>query len=186
MALAELIGRLERDAQSRADALAKQARDEIARLESEADRAAGQLRSGELAVRRERRRARLERELAEARAQSRAEVLRARERLIDRVFHRAGELLPSLREDRRVRRWLEASLEAAGGYLDGGLIRVAPELTEGLSSPTGLELIADASVPLGARLASKDGHLTIELTLERALERARPALSIALAKELPR
>lgn len=185
MALSDLIARLERDAQARLDDVARRTREEIEQIEAQAGRASAQRRDAELAARRTRRQAALDRELAAARAKARGEVLRARQTLIDRIFERARALLPTRATAPEVREAIAGRVSRSLSYLGGAARgRCSAELTGALTRP-GVAWEADAKVPAGALLEALDGSVTIDLTLERALESGRAELAIGLAKELP-
>ncbi len=185
MALAELIARLERDAQARIDATLGGARAEVDRLTAEADRVLELKRDEELAARRRRRRARLEAELAAARSRAQAAELRARHAVLGRVFDRARQLLPTLESDPRFLEQLGAMIQQAAGYLGpDARARCRPSLRAALEGGP-VPVVIDDAAPPGAWVEAEGGP-RIDLTLLGLLERRRPRLAIELVGELPR
>ncbi len=132
MALADLIARLEHDADARIAELTAKAEAEARSLLAEASRVKETLRTTELSRRRASQRAKLERELADARARARAQVLEARHAVLARIFAQARERLPALGASERWAAVLPHHLEQALRYVEGQRVigLVLPQIRE--------------------------------------------------------
>lgn len=93
MSLEHLVSALEDEARVQAEALLEEARGEAARIRREAREEAERRRAEQVEARESTWREEADRAVAEARRAGRAAVLRARDRLLDRVRERAEEML---------------------------------------------------------------------------------------------
>jgi hypothetical protein len=172
MALEDLIARLEREAQSRVDAVLEKARAEAAAVDRQAAQDTSRERAAVLAERRARRRAQLDRELGLLRVKLRAAELAARQRVLECIFERARALSRASA--------VPSQLSAARAYLPGRLrARCAPDLADAVRA-AGIEVAGEAQ-----GLVLDDGDCTIDLSPAALLSRRRAQLFIELAKELP-
>jgi vacuolar-type H+-ATPase subunit E/Vma4 len=188
VALEHLLATLERDAEADAAAALHAVRAEGERIAAET--------AARLWRQRERRRAAAEAELrgateravAEVRHRTRAEVLEARRRFLDRVFAAAtaalGEAarLPALLER------LPADLAEARAYLGEGRIRVRcrPALAERLGGlargDPALSIEPDPEAGTGVRLVAEDESVEVDHTLETRLAHMGPVLALEVLR----
>ncbi len=191
MGLPELVARLERDADARVAAIDDACRREVEAIEAEARRLEARRTADELANKRSERRARLDRELAEARVRSRKDLLDARRAVLDRVLSRAAALLEHANEDPAYRASLGARLSLALSFVRGpATIRCRPDLDLAVKHALGTSGSAtvqtDAGMPAGFVVTSDDGAVEIDDTLGSRLARMGDALAIELLQEVER
>jgi vacuolar-type H+-ATPase subunit E/Vma4 len=192
LGLEELIGRLERDAAARIAAIEARAKAEVDAIEASAAEAAARVSEETLADRRAQRRARLDRELSEARHAARADELRAQHALLARVMDRASALLlrEDLDRDESLLRALPARVADALRFVEGRAagIRcrpaVAPAIRSATAGQAGITVEEDPSMAPGFSVAAEDGSLEVDDTLPARLQRLRPRLLIELLAEV--
>jgi len=177
MALADLIARLEREAQARVDGVLEKARAEAAAIDRQAALDTSREQEAVLAARRAQRRAQLDRELGALRAKLKVAELAARQRVLERILDRAQALAHLTA--------LPGQLSAALLYLPGRVrARCAPHLTQALRT-AGIEVAGTPGPASAGELVLDDGACTIDLSAAALLERQRAQIFIELAKELP-
>ena len=192
MGLDELLGRLERDADARVAAIEARARAEVATIDAAADQASSQARGQKLAGLRADRRARLDRELAQARHAARRDRLGAEHALLDRVMVRAGTLLLELESNEAYLSTIPERLAEALRFVEGRAARVrcrptlAPALRGGLEGRADVTIEELATMPPGFSVVATDGSVEVDDTLPARLERLRPRLLIELLAEVQR
>jgi vacuolar-type H+-ATPase subunit E/Vma4 len=177
MALTDLIEVLRREAEAEAAAIlaAAEAEAEAIRKRTAADLAAR--RAALEAELDEARRSAVELALSTARLGARRGVLEARERLLDRVFQAARAGFAEALEREEYHQALPDQLAEALGCLGDrpGTLRCHPAvhrpIEELLGARRGIRLLPDASAGAGFRLASDDGAVEIDATLEDRLIR---------------
>jgi vacuolar-type H+-ATPase subunit E/Vma4 len=187
MALADLIARLEQDANGRVAALREQADAEVRAIEGEALRVAGEASDRRLQARRRELEGRLQRELAQARQQARARELAARRALVSRVLARAEALLPEASAAAEYRARLPAHAAETLAYLEGlrPILRCHPSL-EPLLAPLKSEdvlLQPDAALGPGVIAEAADGSVRVDNTLLARLRRLERQLTLELLRE---
>jgi vacuolar-type H+-ATPase subunit E/Vma4 len=189
MGLEELVARLEQDADTRVAEIEARSRREVDAIEAESARAASRRQTDVLAEQRAERRARLGRELAEARRRTRAEALRARGTVVDRVMARAAQLLDAAPRDPAYVSAVAGRLRLALGYFgDGVVVRCRPELapavTEALAAVAGAVMTEEPAMAAGVTLSARDGSMDIDDTLPTRLAAMRDELAIEVLREL--
>lgn len=186
MALADLIARLEHDADARIAELTAKAEAEARSILAEASRVKETLRTTELGQRRAARQARLERELAEARARARAQVLEARHAVLARIFEQARARLPALGASEAWSAVLPQHLEQALRYVEGQrvIVKCAPPFTpivrQHLAGRDTVIVVEDPQTPAGFIVTSADEGVVIDQTLSARLTRSEQRLAVEL------
>ena len=182
MGLAELVTRLERDADARVDGIEARAREELAAIEKAQERASSDSLAAELATRRAARLAATERELSLARRSADRAVLRARREALDRVLARASELLEGANADPAYRATLGARVRAALGFVGSdAVVRCRADLAGALRD-LGVAVREDPAI--GAGFVVEAGAVRVDETLAARLERMRDAIVMELAAEI--
>jgi vacuolar-type H+-ATPase subunit E/Vma4 len=188
MALADLLQALEREATARAEALVAEARGEADRLTA--------AHVAELAARRQRAladrelalRADGERSIIAARREAERAQLLARHELLARVHDRARQNLARHAETAQGRTAAGALVTRALTYLGEMPVNAcaAPALVATIQAAcTSRSNVAVAAAPdagTGARLATADGSVEVDATLEGVLERLWPELAMDIAR----
>jgi len=177
MALENLIQVLRREADAEVAAIqaAARAEAEAIRGRCEADLAAR--RSSFEAERDTIRRSAVELALAAARRDARRAMLEARERLLGRVFAAARSRFPEVLPEAQYRATLPAQLTEAVRCLGErpGTIRCHPTLHQELvplaGHHRGVRLVSDPALGSGFKVASDDGSVEIDGTMEDRLTR---------------
>jgi vacuolar-type H+-ATPase subunit E/Vma4 len=189
LAIDELITALGEDAEKQARAELDQAKADAARITSQT-RDQIVRRRAEFLVRLEADlREENEIELVEARRRSRSIVLGARQRLLDRVFVAAEARLPHLLDEATYRTALPDEVQLALTYVGGepAVIRCSSSLTDAIrllvADRPGTTVKADPVVGSGFKVASADGYVEVDCTLEARLQRLRPQLSLEVLRE---
>jgi vacuolar-type H+-ATPase subunit E/Vma4 len=190
MALEELLQVLRRETEAEAAAIlaAARAEAEAIQIRCEADLAARgeSFRSEQETVRR----SAVELAVAQARRESRRDMLEARERMLARVFARAQEQFPKTLRTTEYQAALSTQVSEALNCLAAraGSVRCHPELAPALapmlSTRQGVTVTVDASVGSGFKVASEDGTVEIDGTLEGRLERTRNRMKQAVMAAL--
>lgn len=201
MAIDTLLETLEANGRKRAADILREARAEARRIRERADREETR-RRGELLAGLERElRAELSGELARVRGEGRRAALEARRDLLERVFERAGDRLPSALGSTAFRGALPTRMTTAWRYLPAGeaVVSCPPELEAVVRSAierhepgrgpgghlTGIEVEPDPGAAAGFLLRSGDGGVVVDDTLAGRLARRRPELEIAVLERLP-
>jgi len=188
--LGELLAALTREAERDA---ARLRADAAARATAIADGAAAQanrVRAAQLGERESQWRAEAERALGAARHAARAQVLAARDALLERVHAAVRARLPELVDDPAYRAVLSRDVRAALAYLgdEPVTLRCTPALADAVRA-----LVADdarvrvepgAAVGTGVRAVSADGAVEVDNTLEGRLDRLRARVSFAALHRL--
>jgi vacuolar-type H+-ATPase subunit E/Vma4 len=192
MGLSELTARLERDAATRIAALREKARVEAEALSSAAGESTAALLEQQLTVRRAERQARLERDLSAARQRARADVLRARHQVLERIFAAARALAAAAEEDPDYLAALPKHLAESLRYVEGqpAVVRcrpgVAARVRQLLQGRADVELAETPDAAVGVEVSARDGSVTVDDTLLARLRRLEPRLSVTLLAELER
>lgn len=192
MALAELMARLEQEAQSQADAFRRQADVEVQAIELETSAAIADATVRHAARARAGRQVVLRRERAEAARQARARELEARHALVARVLSRAAALYGEIATSREYIAALPGHAEDALSYVEGlpSRIRCHASSIEAIQPVVarhdGVVLVADDTIGPGVVVETEDGVVVIDNTLETRVARVRDRLAIALAQGVDR
>ncbi len=183
MALEHLLAALERDATAEAERRLAAARAEAAAIRAAAEERLARRRAEVLDARAAELRGRAERALGEARRGGRRLVLEARHRLLGRVLAAARARLPEAMATPEYRAALPAALGAALACAGDAavVVRCPPALAaavrDALPRASGAAVEADSGVRAGFTLATADGVLTVDDTLDGRLERLWPRLA---------
>lgn len=163
---------------------------EAARLRADAATEAGAIVRNRVEARRRELAADFGRRRAAARQASRRRVFEARDRLLAKVRESATAMLPAALLGPGGRPQVAALLDEAWQYLPpgGAVVRCQPGLGSVVQSCVAgrpnVEVMEDPSVHAGLRIASQDGRLTVDNTLETRLARSWEALAAELLAKL--
>src|SRR5512144_1121146 len=180
MGLEHLLEALERDADAQVEQTLAQARAEADRITTESAAALEQRCRAAAAARASARVQDVEHAVTLARREARRSLLEARERLLERVFTAARAELPAAAAGPAYRASLPAALSGALAAVgsDQAVIRcpatLAPDVER--ARPRGSTSVAvevDPASGSGFRVASTDGAVEIDDTLESRLDRLR-------------
>ncbi len=182
MGLEHLLEALERDANAQIEQLRAQARAEADRLTTTATEALEGRRREAREVRERSRLQEVEHAVTLARRSARRSVLEARERLLERVFTAARAELPAAAAGPTYRAALPAALTGALAAVgnEPAVIRCPKALARELErlGPAGrASVVVDPAAGSGFRLATADGAVEVDDTLEARLDRLRPVLA---------
>jgi vacuolar-type H+-ATPase subunit E/Vma4 len=187
MAIDQLLASLTRDADTVIADLIRAAREE-----AEAERAAAmaerrQRQDAAVAQTRHALEAALEADLVEAGREASRAMLRMREELLARILARARACLATRHEDASAAAM--ALLREAWSYLGEApaTLRCAAVMgpaLEPVARELGLECVTDDTVGPGAVLATRDGRLSVDATLEQHLLRTWPDEAIRIGARL--
>jgi V/A-type H+-transporting ATPase subunit E len=182
MGLEHLLEALERDANAQIEQLLAQARAEADRLTAAATETRERRCRAADEVRERSRLQEVERAVTLARRVARRSVLEARERLLDRVFTAARTELPAAAAGPAYRAALPAALAGALAAVgnEPAVIHCPKMLVrdlERLRPADRSSIEVDAAVGSGFRLATVDGAVEVDDTLEARLDRLRPMLA---------
>jgi vacuolar-type H+-ATPase subunit E/Vma4 len=191
MPLDQLLAALEREAGRTAEHLLDAARAEADQLAGSTERAIAGRRDTAAGVTMSQQRAVLERAVSDAARAARRDTLIARERLLARVFDAVRAALP----DAIAKPSYHASLptrvaaalacfderEAAVLHCPASLVAVLQSIVAGRATVTVQEGLAGGS---GFRLATTDGTIEVDDTLESRLETTRPSLARKALRQL--
>jgi len=189
--LAQLVARLEHEADARIASIEERARAELEGIAQQRERASSAAREQDLAVRRAARRTRLEGELAQARSQARDATLSARRAFVDRVLGRAATMLDGAERDETYLSALAGQTAEVMRFVDDRpvSVRCRPALATRLSRAPGTLAAAlepDPQCPVGVILTARDGSVQIDDTLSARLQRLRGQLGPELLAEVER
>jgi len=190
MALADLMARLECDAQSQVDAIARDADAQVRAIEAATEEAVASLTAHHLERERSTRLAAYQVELALARREAHARELEARRALIERVLARARAHIPTAAASPAYAEALPGHVDDALSFLEGLEPRVrcqaafAPALEAVIDRHPGARLVIDESVGPGVIAEAADGSVSVDNTLAARLDRACSRLAMALSRRL--
>jgi vacuolar-type H+-ATPase subunit E/Vma4 len=189
MALPDLIARLEQEAQSRAEAIQRDADAELRAIEADTERRVHEITASQLEHGRAERHLGRERELAAARRQARAGELQALHTQIRNVLTRARALIPEAAASAPYLEAVPSHLEQALLFVEGLHPRArcqavfAPLVTP-IVTRYGAQLVLDETVGPGVVVEAGDGSVVVDNTLAARLARAESRLTIDLARTL--
>lgn len=187
MALADLVARLERDAQARVDDIGARADAEVRDIEAAAARGVADAAKQRLGRLRAERLSTLARELAQARLRARAAELAAQRALVERIMARARESLAEVEASPRYVEAVPILLDEALAYVEGleARVRCSPSTALVLRSSASrrdLRIEIDPSAGPGVTVEAVDGALAVAIdnSLAARLGRLEPQLTIDL------
>jgi len=186
----DIIRTLERDAEAQAAARMEQARERAEAVRAEAEREASARRRVILGEREEELRADGRRKVAQAGRESRATVLQAEQRVLERIFAKATSLLEEPSSLETYQTHLSTHLGEALAYVGTRPVTVIckPQLADAvrhlLSERQSVRVRADQDAPLGLVVVSDDGALTVDNSVAGRLRRLKAELSSTLLKRL--
>jgi vacuolar-type H+-ATPase subunit E/Vma4 len=192
MALEHLLAALEREANAQAAALLAAARAEAAGIGRDADEAVARRRSDVLAIREAELRGAAEAAVGEARRAGRATALQALERLLDRVLGAARAMFPAALVSDAYRAALPAHVAEALHALgdEPAVIRcpkaLVPAVRAAARSRKHVTVRGDPTARPGVSVATADGVIEVDNTLDGRLERLRPRLSLEVVARVER
>ena len=170
MGFAQLVARLEREADARVAAIEDAARRELEAIAEEGARASSEVRAGELARLRAARRARLA--------------------FIERVLARARVLLEDAEHDGAYLDGIAAQTGEALRYVDDRPITLrcrpalAARLAQAMVGRGEIVLEPDATCPVGVVLEARDRSVVVDDTLAARLERLAAEIGPSLVSEV--
>jgi vacuolar-type H+-ATPase subunit E/Vma4 len=189
MALPDLIARLEQEAQSRVEAIQRDADAGVRAIEAETEQEIEEITTHQLEHGRAGRHVGRERERALARRQARARELEAVHRQIGRILSRARALVPEIARSASYVAALPSHLEQALMFVEGLHPRVrcqaacATVLTS-IVTRCGAQLVVDETIGPGVFVAAGDDSVVVDNTLAARLARSESRLTIELARRL--
>jgi vacuolar-type H+-ATPase subunit E/Vma4 len=190
MALADLISRLEHEAQDRVRAILEKADAEVRAIEETTEKMVAEIVSRQFERERAERYLVQQRELVIARRQARARELEAQHVQIARGLNRARTLLPEIGASPAYAGAVPSHLEEALSFLHGLQPRVrcqaafVPLLQGAIDRHDGSQLVIDESTGAGFVAEAGDGSVVVDDTLPVRLARAETRLTMALARKL--
>jgi vacuolar-type H+-ATPase subunit E/Vma4 len=187
MALEQLLASLTRDADTAIADLLRAAHSEVDAVRAAAAAERRQRRDAAVAQTSRALEAGLEEDIVEAGREATRAVLRMREELLARILARARVCLATRHEDTGAAAM--ALLREAASYLGEvpATLRCAAAMLPALDPVArvlGLECVTDDTVGPGAILATADGRLCVDATLEQHLLRTWPDEAIRIAARL--
>jgi vacuolar-type H+-ATPase subunit E/Vma4 len=187
-----LLATLEREADAEITRVMDEARVRAAELTRAAEQRLAERRAATLGKRETEARAQHERALAGARLAARARVLEARAALLDRVFRELRAVLPDIARSDAYRRNLAAQWRRLHAFVGDrpATVRAMPALTAALRrlihTNGHIRVQPDSHMTAGFCVATVDGALEVDASLQSRLERLRPQLALeALAALSP-
>jgi len=206
VSLDRLLRVLREEAEERREEILERARTEAEAIVAEAREEAEERTARHRAEVEGKARARARIEIAQARRRARERVLTARTEALDELFRETGELLSDAASSDAYRELLPRLLRSALAHVAGEdlEVRCSPGLEEvveaalaetgdGNGEPEGGGRVAadrvstfevDPSLAPGFQVTDSDGSLTVDGTLEGALRRLRPRLSVELVSRI--
>lgn len=190
MAIEQLLATLEREGKEDAERVVADARAEAARLRAAAEEDLDRRRRDRVEPEGRRLRAEAAAALAVARHTARRAQLLARDRLLERIFAAARELLAAAAGSEAYRRTLGRRVEEAASYAGDSpaVLRCPPALAHTLApvvaSLLNLTVEPDAGAPPGFSITSADGAVSVDQTLTGRLAQLAPQLAIDLVARL--
>lgn len=192
MSLADLIARLEQDADTKVEAITRQADADVLAIQSSAAQAAAESTTRHLAQRRAERHAAYARELAHARRLARMRELEAQHALLSRILDRARVQMPKAAALPQYVAVLPRHLEEALSYLEGlaAQVRCGPSaaavLRPAVSAHPSIDLVVDEAIGPGLVAEAADGSVLVDNTLAARLARLETRLAVELLTEVGR
>jgi vacuolar-type H+-ATPase subunit E/Vma4 len=190
MPLEHLLGALEREAAVQAEAVRAAARTEAAAIAGAADARLTHRRGELLGSRETELREAAATALEEARRTSRATVLQARQRLLERVLAAAQGMLPDALESDAYRAALpEHVTQGLRAIGDGPVVIRCPEILVPavravVAARKDVSVRGDAASGSGVVIATADGAIEADNTLDGRIERLRPRLALEVLARL--
>jgi vacuolar-type H+-ATPase subunit E/Vma4 len=190
MALADLISRLEREAQDRVQAIQDKADAEVRAIEESTEKAVAEIMAHQFERERAERHLGRQRELAVAWRQARTRELEAQRLQIARVLNRARTFLAAIATSPAYAAAVPTHLDEALSFLHGLQPRVrcqavfAAVLQAAVNRHEGSQLVIDESTGPGFVAEASDGSVVVDNTLAARLARAETRLTIELARKL--
>jgi vacuolar-type H+-ATPase subunit E/Vma4 len=190
MALAELISRLEQEAQLRIEALQRDGEEQVRAIKAATGLAASTLTTTYLEQQRTEREAAHARVLAAARARARAREIEATHAQVARILDRARDLIEDIAASPTYAAVLPLHVDEALSFLEGLQPRVrcrcrfATLVGPAVARHTGASLVVDESVGVGIVAESHDGAVVVDNTLSARLALRHRDLMPALARRL--
>jgi vacuolar-type H+-ATPase subunit E/Vma4 len=179
-----LLATLEREADAEVTRVLDEARTRAAELTAAAEQRMAARRALTLGRREAEARADEERALSAARRAAQAQVLAARAETLDRVFAAVRAELPALGKSPAYRAQVGAHLEHVLRFAGDQPVTVqcSPAVSNALRATVKtngrLRIESDRRIAAGFRIATMDGVLEVDATLESRLERLRPRLAL--------
>lgn len=193
MPLDQLLAALEREASRTGEHLLAEARAEAERLTAGTEREIAQRRDTAAAAAAGEQRGALERAISDAARAARRDTLIARERLLARVFAAVRTALPETIAQSSYRASLPTRVAAAVACFDDReptVLRCPASLVASLQSIVAehpaITVQESHDAGSGFRLATADGTIEVDDTLESRLETARPSLARKALQQLER
>lgn len=191
MGMDRLLESLREDARERGEEILSRAREEAERVRAEGRDELRALRERRLEDVEAEARAAASGEVAAARREAAAARLRARDRVLERVFEGVRVQLSDAVGTEDYRRLARVDLGRTQSYVGGreGSLRCGPEtvaVLEEAMADLGLEMAVDVDreAAPGFRAVAEGGSPEVDATLPTWLERLRPELAIELAGKL--
>ena len=190
MALEHLIEVLRQGTEAEAAAILAAARADADAIRARNEAELTERRGIQLTAREAQRASAIALALTTGRRAARREVLEARQRLLDRVFAAAAARFPAALDRPEFRAALPALVTEAVGCLGSraGTLRCHPAIHKQLKGIAGsgasLRITADPKAGSGFKLASVDGAVEIDGTLEDRLVRRATRLAVEVAARL--
>lgn len=190
MALSDLISRLEQEAQSRVEAIQREADAECRKIAADTERAVQETTERHLERGRAERHLSQARELALARRDARARELEALHAQIGRILTQARALIPETAASPAYVAALPAHVEEALLFVEDLRPRVrcqaafAPVLRPLIERYDGAQLVVDESVGPGIVAEAGDQSVVVDNSFAARLARAETRLTIELARKL--
>lgn len=189
MSMADLITELRSAAEDEAEKIIEAARREAEAIDQQAarevsDRRARFLTEKERAIRKEARSV-----LATARRTAMRDVLSARTKLVDRVFEKAKQLLPSVSKSESYMATVVSDLHAALRFVENNAVvrcpaALVPVALKAVQNRENVTVEEDAEISTGFVVTGERGSMTIDDRLETRLQRTAPALAIDILARL--
>ena len=190
MALADLISRLEHEAQDRVQAIQERADAEVRAIEESTEKAVAEIMARQFDRERAERHLVRQRELAIAWRQARTRELEAQRVQIARVLNRARTYLAAIATSPAYAAAVPTHVDEALSFLHGLQPRVrcqlafAAVLQAAVNRHEGSQLVIDESTLPGFVAEAGDGSVVVDNTLAARLARAETRLTIELARKL--
>lgn len=190
MSLADLIARLEQDADTQVEVITRQADADVLAIQSAAAQAAAASTASHLAQRRAERHAAHERELAQARRLARARELEAQHALLSCILDRARGQIAEEAASPQYMAVLPLHLEEALSHLEGLAAQVrcgrsaAAALRSAVSARPSIDLVVDEAIGPGLVAEAADGSVIVDNTLAARLARLETRLAVELLAEV--
>lgn len=190
MALSDLITRLEQEARTHADEIARDTAAAVRAIELATDAAVAELTKRQIEQGRAARRRSDEQAVAVEAQQARARELEATHAQIARIFARARRIIPEVAGSPAYVAALAEHIDEAVSFLEGLRPRVCcgsalvPAVRPLIEKYEGATLQIDESIGSGVVVEAADRSVVVDNTLTARLSRAETRLAIELARRL--